>query len=62
MQLSDDGGRPTAATAGGHRRDHHCGILIIGETPKPIWGPDIRRWNIRVPDPQMNRSASTQRR
>ena len=27
---------------GGHRRDHHCGILIIGETPEPIWGPDIR--------------------
>ena len=58
MQLSDDGG----ASHGGHRRDHHCGILIMGKTPKPIWGPDIRRWNIRVPDPQMNRSASTQRR
>ena len=52
MQLSDGGG-------GG---DHHCGILIIGETPEPIWGPDIRMWSIRVPDPQMNRSASTQRR
>ena len=47
---------------GGHHRDHHRGILTIGETPEPIWGPDIRRWNIRVPDPQMYRSAPTQRR
>ena len=46
---------------GGHHRDHHCSILTIGETPKPIWGPDIHRWNIQVPDPQMNCSAPTQR-
>ena len=41
--------------------DHHCGILTIGETPKPIGGPGIRRWNLRVSDPQMNRSDPTQR-
>ena len=29
---------------------------------EPIWGPDIRRWNLRVLDPQMNRSDPTQRR
>ena len=27
------------AHSGGHRRDHHCGILTIGETPETIWGP-----------------------
>ena len=36
------------ASHGGHRRDHNCGILTVGETPEPIWGPDIRRWNINT--------------
>ena len=50
------------ASHGGHHRDHHYDILTMGETPEPILGPDIRRWNLRVPDPQMNRSDPTQRR